>query len=303
MRFTFPLITILASSLFLGCQKNTAIDQDTKNKPIAESLEKPLASYPLARHFQCLPKSAALIAAHRGTSKRHKLSENSKEALLALIDHGTLVAEIDVAQSKDGIHFLYHDGVWDDDSTGQGAVAATQWRQAKTYLLNDTEGKLTSHGLSSLEDYLKLAKNKIYLEIDFKSSADYRTVIDMLRRYKMADKSILIAYSEKQAKALARLAPNMMISMSVRGKNDLNTYKKDGIKIKNIAAWTGRDGPNKNLETLLKENNIPILTYPSRDRSKQLINIADLIVSDYAMNQKPIIGRYNESNYRTCLNK
>ena len=95
-----------------------------------------------------------------------------------------------MAQSKDGVHFLYHDGVWEDDSTGRGAVAATNWRDAQKFLLNDTEGKLTAQTLTSLDDYLKIAQDKIYLEIDFKSSADYRDVIAMIRQYKMSDKVI-----------------------------------------------------------------------------------------------------------------
>jgi hypothetical protein len=95
----------------------------------------------------------------------------------------------------------------------------------------------------------------------------------------------------------------MMISMSVRDQGDLNSYKKGGIKQENIAAWTGRGGPNIQLVKLLQSKNIPVLTYPSRQDARSLINASDLIVTDYALDQKPIIGRYNAAEYLNCLDK
>jgi len=295
----------LSSALFLcmllsACQNSS--DESIELSAQTQNEAKPLASYPLKSHFKCLPKTAAIIAAHRGTARKQALSENSKQGLLALINHGTLIAEIDVAQTKDGIHFLYHDGVWDDDSTGQGAVAASLWNEAKTYLLNDTEGNLTSHNVIPLDDYLAIAENNIYLEIDFKSSADYRTVINMIRAHNMQDKVILIAYNNKQAERLAQLAPDMLISMSVRDKNDLDGYENNGINRENIAAWTGRDGPTQALASLLNNNGIPILAYPPRSQVQNLREKANLIVSDYALDLKPIIGQYNDRIYKDCLN-
>jgi len=295
---------LVSAALFCLSLNACQNSNDTVSNPTIQTANEiePLASYPLKSHFKCLPKTAAIIAAHRGTARGKALSENSKQGLLALIDHDTLIAEIDVAQTKDGVHFLYHDGVWDDDSTGRGAVAASLWNEAQTYLLNDTEGKLTSHNVVSLSDYLKVAKDNIYLEIDFKSSANYRKVINLIRAQDMQDQVILIAYKNKQAERLAQLAPNMLISMSVRDQTDLDAYEKSGIKRENIAAWTGRDGPSDTLTSILNDNNIPALTYPSRRKTRYLSDKADLIVSDYALDQKPIIGKYNKIAYEKCLN-
>jgi len=301
MRFLFS--AILASSSLIACNQSETSTPVKSENIQAEISSNSLASYPIKKHFQCLPESAALLAAHRGTSKQKRLSENSKDGLLALIDHGILIAEIDVAQTKDRVHFLYHDGVWEEDSTGRGVIAATKWSDAQKYLLNDTEGKLTSQTPISLDNYLQIAQDKIYLEIDFKSSSNYRDVIKMIRNYDMSDKVILIAYSNGQAEQLSRLAPEMMISMSVRGKDDIENYKSGGIKVENIAAWTGRDGPNKTLSDLLKTNNIPSLAYPSKDKVESLIKLADLIVTDYALDQEPIIGVYNKAEYLRCLNE
>ena len=298
------LASTLALILSGGCKDTQKQDsQRSDNKIKSEQTESKLTSYPLKRHFECLPDSAAIIAAHRGSSKRKGLAENAKRGLEALINHGTLIAEIDVAKSKDGVHFLFHDGVWEKDTTGKGVVAATGWEEAQKFLLNDTSGKLTSETLISLDDYLKLAKDNIYLEIDFKSSAVYETVIDMIRSNNMSDQVILISYSSGQARKLARLAPEMIVSVSINSEKDLKNYRSQGLKDSQIAAWTGRNGPSKTLSKTLGNKSIPVLTFPAREQQSSLVKRANLIVSDYALNQKPIIGKYDKQAYKACLNQ
>jgi len=132
------------------------------------------ASWPtLDERLACLPAEGALLAAHRGTSRKRGLAENAIESLKALHEGGIRLAEIDVAQLKSGEHILFHDGVWDDKSTGKGAVAQSRWRDVQTYLLRDTDGGMSSARPSQLSDALSYAKGRLHLEIDFKSSADY----------------------------------------------------------------------------------------------------------------------------------
>ena len=302
----FNKTAALISMSFLALILSVSCKAPRANKaPQIKTAEdnKRLTEYPLRQHFKCLPESAAILAAHRGTSKGQGLAENSKAGLQALIDKGIMIAEIDVARTKDGVHFLFHDGVWEGNSTGKGPVSATLWKKAQTYLLDDTEGRVSSETPISLEDYLKAAKDNIYLEVDFKSSANYEAVIKLIRKYDMSDNVILISYSIGQARKLARLAPNMMVSVSVNKEDDLREALSTGLKLHNLAAWTGRNGPQKTIEKKLKDEGVPILTYPPRNEAKSLIRRSSLIVTDYALKQKPIIGRYDKSAYRACLNK
>jgi len=114
---------------------------------------------------------------------------------------------------------------------------------------------------------------------------------------------ILISYSLGQARKLARLAPNMLISVTINHEGDLKGALSAGVKGKNIAAWTGRKGVPKTLEKTLKEKGIAILTYPSQNDAKRLISKSNIIVTDYALDQKPIIGRYDKTAYKSCLNQ
>ena len=148
------------------------------------AIDGPLPS--LTTQFECLPKETAIISAHRGTARGSGFAENGLRGLSALIKRGYLMSEIDVARLKDGTYILFHDGVWEDKSTGRGAVAASTWEQAEKYLLKDPQGKLTSDTPIKLSNYLAEAKDKIYLEIDFKSSARYQDVIKMIRAHGMS---------------------------------------------------------------------------------------------------------------------
>lgn len=253
---------------------------------------------PLADYMSCLPQETALIAAHRGTAKRSKYPENSMSALKALIDKDYLVAEIDIARLKDGIHILYHDGVWDEKSTGRGAVASSTWNLAEKILLKDTMGKPSSDRPVRFEDYLMAAKGKIYLEIDFKSSSKYETVIDLIRKHSMASQVILISYSEGQTKKLSRLAPDMMLSVSHN-----EALKQNRFKPGQIAAWVGYDIDDPELVQSLRAKDVPILGRVKKELSRHDAKAADIIVTDYIFDTKPILGltKTNKTELENCL--
>ncbi|MBC6403035.1 MAG: glycerophosphodiester phosphodiesterase family protein [Hyphomonadaceae bacterium] len=275
----------------------------------ARSIEFPAsefpATYPIGKQFACLPDEAAMIAAHRAVSRGEGLAENSKTSLEALINRGILVAEVDIAGLKDGTHILYHDGVWEQDSTGQGAVAATTWEQAEKFLLRDTDGALTADRPYRLADALALARDRIYLEIDFKSSAGYETVIDAVRAADMADRVILISHTDAQARRLAQLAPEMMLSVSVESMADVAALEAEGVSRTRISAWLWRGPYDDGFVAGLDAAGIPVLAWPDRDAVNETAGLARLIVTDYAFEYAPIVG-LNEAGlktYRDCLKR
>jgi len=254
----------------------------------------------LKKQLECLPKETALISAHRGTAKGTPYAENSIEGLNYLIDRGYLMAEIDVARLRDNTHILYHDGVWEDGSTGKGVVAATTWPQADTFILKDTRGQFTSQKIPRFEDYLKAAQGKTYLEIDFKSSANYNYVIEKIRDYGMENHVILISYNAGQAKKLSKLAPEMMISISTQRSRDVLGYP-DG----QAAAWVSNAITDETLITHLEKAGIPILGKVGHQWDSQKADAADILVTDYATEHRPITGltRHNRKDYENCLKK
>ena len=286
---------LTASLLLTSCQP-------APSDPATDIL--PDGSWPtLHERLACLPAEGALLAAHRGTSRKRGLAENAIESLKALYEGGIRLAEIDVAQLKSGEHILFHDGVWDDKSTGKGAVAQSRWRDVQTYLLRDTDGGMSSARPSQLSGALSYAKGRLHLEIDFKSSADYGEVIDIIRKADMRDDVVLIAYSSGQARKLARLAPDMLVSVSIKNRGDISTLERSGIKRSQMMGWIGKS-EDRSLQQYLERQNIPVLAQEAGRRAPFIE--ADIFVTDYALSKKVYEGAMGLSqsgreDYQTCL--
>ena len=275
-----------------GNSENENPSKESATATVADTLP------PIADYLACLPQGTALLAAHRGSARNSKYPENSMSALKALLDKGYLLTEIDVAGLKDGVHILYHDGVWDEKSTGRGSLAATTWKEAQKLLLMDTKGNFSADRPVKLEDYLKAAKGQIYIEVDFKSSSKYETVIKQIRANDMADQVILISYSDGQTRKLSRLAPDMMLSVSTR-----EALGQARFKAGQIAAWVGYDLDDKALIGNLRDKDIPIIGRVRKNWNRSAADAADILVTDNIFNHKPIAGqnKKNKEALDNCL--
>ena len=197
MRNIIPhiILPLCLSVLTVGCDATPPV-----NNAAPSSLP------PLALALSCLSGTGPLIAAHRGRDKFSDRPENSIDSLARLKKSGFVIAEVDVARLKDGIHILHHDGVWDDTTTGKGIVASTDWKTAQTFLLKRRNGRPVSERLARLDQALSWAGGDFYLELDIKSSASPAAIIKAVKSAQMQNHVILIAYSAKQARELKTLA-------------------------------------------------------------------------------------------------
>ena len=266
--------------------------------------------------FSCKPAGLAFVAAHRGTHEGSEFPENALESLKALHAHGVQFAEIDVARLRGKTQILYHDGTWERGSTGKGPIAVTSWEKSQTLLLKDTNSDLTSFRPSAFSDVLSWSKNKMYLEIDFKSSVDEVQVIETIRQAEMIDQVILISYNTDQALRLHKLAPKAALSVGIFKPGDIKALEVRGIPTKVMTAWTGRGPLTQPLASALRDRNIPILAasffslddqlQQSKDFSKyaEFAKLPDLIVTDFAFDaQKPLeIKGNNLAQLQACLN-
>lgn len=295
LKFTRPLFISLGLTL-AACANSEqgTMPSKTETAQIATTLP------PLLDYINCLPQETALVAAHRGTARNTIFPENSMSALKELMHKNYLVSEVDVAGLKDGIHILYHDGIWDEKSTGKGPVASTTWADAEKILLLDTKGDFSADRPVKFEDYLLATKGKMYLEIDFKSSSKYETVIELIRKHDMADQVILISYNKGQSKKLSSLAPEMMLSIGSNEALDQTQYKSG-----QVAAWIGYNLDNTALVENLRERGIPILGRVRKQWGIFAADAADLLVTDNVFDHDPIAGlnKKNEQDLKNCLAK
>lgn len=220
-----------------------------------------------------------LISAHRG-GPEPGLPENSIEAMDAVLTAIPAVMEVDVAQSPDGVHYLMHDRTLDRTTNGSGSVSDTPWQEVQQLKLVDEAGWLTPYSVPSLEAALKWAKGKTVLQIDFKRTADFQTVIDMIRAAQMQDSVILIAYSIGQASLLNELAPEMLLSVSIGNLEDLVALRTAGIPDDRMVAFTGTRLPRPDLYAELDGEDIEVI-FGTLGRSPNSIdNVIDRFGTD-----------------------
>ena len=108
-----------------------------------------------------------MVAAHRAPHSNHP--ENSLKAIEEGIELGIDIVEIDVKVSKDGVPFLMHDHTLDRTTTGKGEAEALTWDELQELRIVD-KGEITAFRIPSLEEALLIAKDRIMVDLDLKTS-------------------------------------------------------------------------------------------------------------------------------------
>lgn len=222
-----------------------------------------------------------LISAHRG-GPTPGLPENAIHTMDALLMAAPAIMEVDVGQSRDGVHFLLHDDRLDRTTTGSGEAALQDWAALSQLRLKDNSGWVTPYAIPTLEQALVWARGRTVLQIDFKRSADYAKVASAIRDAGMAESVILIAYTIEQAAALHRTAPEMLISVSVESLDDVAALKAAGVPENRMVAFTGTRYPRPELYRELDKADIEVI-FGTLGRPPYAI---DAVIERYGMNAR-----------------
>lgn len=208
----------------------------------------------LASYFDCVRETGLAISAHRAQSADDQ-PENSIAAILATgrAIPGAIL-EIDAVLTRDGKLVLMHDETLDRTTTGQGKVTDLTLAEVKAARLRATNGTVTDAAPPTLSEALEAAgRVGAIASIDLKPADPAatmtlaRAVIAQVRQSGAADRVILVTYSPDTARAIAALAPEMMISAGVKAVADLA-----GLNKPQILGWTGSREPNPSMWAALK---------------------------------------------------
>lgn len=235
-----------------------------------------------------------MIAAHRGTSASYIEPENSISALERLIEKGIMMAEIDIAAIADGTPIIFHDGVWDYHTDNTGPVVSTSAEDFAGLRLIDTNGTVTTEPVPTLAAMLDAAKDRIYLEVDFKTSSDMGNVIQMIRDRDMADQVVLIATDDDEAAALSPYRDEFFMSLP-RAEKRANTEAKQGVWIG--ARWA--DGGEKKMAD--RHYVIGAQWQKNPAQLPKAAKALDILVTDQAHRYDPIAGLQKVAAFRNCL--
>ncbi len=239
----------------------------------------------LAAYFDCVRERGVAISAHRAQSGDDQ-PENSIAAIEATgrAIPGAIL-EIDAVLTRDGALVLMHDETVDRTTTGHGRVADLTEDEIRRVRLRATNGTLTAAAPPTLAEALAAAgRFGGIASIDLKAAdpaatlALARAVVDEVRRVGATDRVILITYTPESARAVAAMAPEMMISAGLQGVEGL-----EGLNRAQILGWTGAGTPKPALWSALKAAGVEAQfgTLGAAGRRLDDVYAADGSVSEY----------------------
>ncbi|MGB3456307.1 MAG: glycerophosphodiester phosphodiesterase family protein [Litorimonas sp.] len=250
---------------------------------------------PIRTVLECLPDEAALVAAHRMTAEALSEPENSLSSLERLIAHGTMMAEVDIASIADGTPILFHDGVWDDHASSTGPVVTTTREAFDRLRLKDEDGRIGAEPVPTLAALLDVAKDRIYIELDLKSSANVEGAVALIRERGMTDQVLLIASTDEEATAFARdYGDEFLLS--------LPRAPKRGTRAPRQAVWIG-EGWREGAERRVPERHYVIGAQwqKNADRLPQAAKAVDILVTRQATRYGAVEGLKGRAAFRNCL--
>jgi glycerophosphoryl diester phosphodiesterase len=209
----------------------------------------------LQKFMRWTPERYPLISCHRG-GDGPGFPENAIETFENSYQLHPSIIECDAALTKDSILVMMHDNTLERTSNGTGAIGEKQLSELKELYLKDTNGKLTSYRIPLLDEVLVWGKNKVLFTLDVKRGVPYKKMIEAVRRNHAEAYVIMITYSATQAEEVHRLAPDLMISASIRSVADLERLNKAGIPNERLVAFVGTSAPDKEVYDYLHSKGI-----------------------------------------------
>ncbi len=216
-------------------------------------------SFPNTKKFhkflQLSNKIYPLISAHRGGPTKG-FPENCTPTFAHTITFNPSIIETDIALSKDSILVMMHDNTLDRTTTGTGKIGDYTYKELQEFYLEDTEGNPTLFKIETLDQVLLWGRDKVIFTLDIKKGVPMRMIVDAIRRNKSEKYATIITYNANQAAEVAKLAPDLMISVSARGKEDIERMEALGVKADKMIAFVGTSEPKSEVYQYLKSRKI-----------------------------------------------
>ncbi|MBN3582622.1 glycerophosphodiester phosphodiesterase family protein [Algoriphagus aestuarii] len=179
-----------------------------------------------------------MVSAHRG-GPYPGFPENAIETFENVLKYTPAIIELDVAMTKDSVLVLMHDDELDRTTNGTGKVEDVSFEYIQTLFLEDEAGELTTFKIPTLKEALTWSKGKALLTVDIKRSVPFEKIIDEVRETDSQEHAALITYTFPAAKKLHSMAPELMLSVTIRNEKEIKRLEETGIPWDKVIAFTG----------------------------------------------------------------
>jgi len=225
-------------------------------------------------------KRYPLISAHRG-GPSEGFPENALETFENNFRRQPLIIECDIRSTKDDVLVLMHDETLDRTTTGSGRLRDIEFSALKKLKLKDPAGNVTSYRIPTLDETLQWGAGKVIFTLDVKRDVPYAAVIDAIRRNKAEAYCVIITYSADQAATVHQLAPDVMISASIRSASDLLRLNDRNIPDNRLVAFVGTREADQALYDLLHGHGILCILGTTGNLDKQAAARGDTVYTAF----------------------
>lgn len=243
----------------------------------------------LYRFLTYTDKGYPLVSAHRG-GPAAGYPENAIETFENSYRYQPLIIEFDVRMTKDSVLVLLHDETLDRTTTGSGKVADRDYPEVKKLYLKDPNGDTTSYRIPTLDDALQWGAGKVIFTIDVKRGVPYALLIDAIRRNEAAAYCVVITYNANQAAEVHQLAPDLMISASIRSRDDLLRLSDRSIPDNRLVAFVGTAEADPAVYRLLHDHGIYCILGTLGNIDKQAARRGDTVYTRLVENGANILA-------------
>ncbi len=243
-------------AFFTCCNPKEASKIEVFGQSLAEANHIRLSSLEETGDFYTwTPDRIPMVSAHRG-GPYPGFPENAIETFENVIKHTPTIIELDVAMTKDSVLVLMHDDDLDRTTNGTGKVEEVTYEYIQGLLLEDNDGNLTEFKVPTLKDALLWSKGKALLTVDIKRSVPFEKIVAEVRDTQSEAHAALISYTFPAAKKLHSLAPELMLSVTIRNMEEINMLEETGIPWSRVVAFTGISERTVDFNTALHEKGV-----------------------------------------------
>ena len=226
MRIKSFTLFLIAVCFFGSCDQKQTEESESTVQEIGHSRYIQVSTLEEARDFYTWSSDRIpMVSAHRG-GPYPGFPENAIETFANVLKYTPSIIELDVAMTKDSVLVLMHDDKLDRTTTGTGPVNESTFAQIQTLFLIDNDGNLTDFKVPTLKAALTWSTGKALLTVDVKRSVPFEKVIKEIRETDAEAHAAVITYTFPAAKKLHSMAPELMLSVTIRNAEEINFLKK-----------------------------------------------------------------------------
>ncbi len=210
----------------------------SQDKAVAPRYTIKLPAGGIKEFFHWTTEKTPLVSAHRG-GPMAGFPENAIETFDNATKFGPMIIEMDMALTKDGKIILMHDKTLDRTTTCKGNVNSILYEELLKCNLVDNQGVVTAFKVPTLKDTLLWSRDKVVLNLDFKKSVSFASVVELVRATNSANNVVMVSRNLNQAKAMHRAGPELMLSVPIYDAAMLTDIKASGLPLDQVIAWVG----------------------------------------------------------------